>query len=385
MLKRQHTALGVCCVLTPDIQAAVEESGKFQILEQFTEGANAYSFKAHHLHLNREVFLKLYDYSDSMANDVLREPRTIVEAMRMFRSENVVELFDAEVLEIGADKFLCLQMEFVRGESLLSLMQKEKIGQQDAVRLTAGVLNGLAHLHSRRILHRDLKPSNIVVSTNGTAKLTDFGSVAVLREGQLSVTASKHSALYVPPEATASQGGYTFESDLYQVGMVLYELVNGPLQYDLQHYLSPKWLNQLKRKGSVFNLNDDCDRSQAADAVIRLLAERQRLLEYGRPPQLFFSPQLRKIVKKACKPKPADRFSSAQQFCTRLMQANVPNWKTVDEHTVRATEWNGWDWEVANRGDLVVKKSRPNRNAYRCIPNQQFAQPRDAFEFVESQ
>lgn len=367
----------------PDIKAAVEKLGKFQILEPLTEGQNAHSFKARHIHLNREVFLKLYDYSDSMANDALREPRTIVEAMRMFRSENVVELFDAEVLEIGADKFLCLQMEFVKGKSLLSLMRKGDIGQQDAVRLTAGVLNGLAHLHSRRILHRDLKPANIVVAANGVAKLTDFGSVAVLPEGQITVTASKHSALYVPPEAADSQGGYTFESDLYQVGMVLYELVNGPLQYDLQYYLSPKWLSQLKRRGRVLSLNDECDRSQAADAVITYLAERQKLLEYGRPAQLFFSPQLRKVVTKACKPKPADRFCSAQEFCTRLMQANVPNWKTVDEHIVRASQWKGWDWEVVNLDGLMVKKSRPNRNAYRRIPNQQFAQLSDAFEFVE--
>jgi serine/threonine protein kinase len=103
----------------PDIRAAVEKLGKFQILEPLTEGQNAHSFKAHHLHLNRPVFLKLYDFIDSMANDLLREPQAIVAAMRMFRSSNVVELFDVEVLEIEGDKYLCLQMEFVDGKSLL--------------------------------------------------------------------------------------------------------------------------------------------------------------------------------------------------------------------------------------------------------------------------
>jgi serine/threonine protein kinase len=274
-------------------------------------------------------------------------------------------------------------MEFVEGKSLLSLMGEEAIGQQDAVRLIAGVLHGLAHLRSRRILHRDLKPANIVVAANGTPKIADFGSVALLPEGQVGVTASKHSALYVPPEASNQQTGYTFESDLYQVGIVLYELVNGPLQYDLQHYLSPKWLEKLRRKGSEFDLSDNCDRPQAADAVLRCLAESEKLLGYGRPPKPYFSPQVRKIVTKACKAKLSDRFRTAQEFCARLMQVSVPNWKTHEEHTVRASEWNGWDWEVANNGHLVVKKSRPNQNAYRHIRNQQFAQPRDAFEFVE--
>jgi len=370
-------------VPAPDVRLAIEALGKFQILDQFTEGRNAYAFRARHIHLNREVFLKLYDYSDSMANDVLREPRTIVEAMRMFRSENVVELFDAEVLEIGSEKFLCLQMEFVRGESLLSLIQNEEIGQQDAVRLTAGILNGLAHLHSRRILHRDIKPANVVVTSNRTAKLTDFGSVAVLPEGQDSVIASKPSALYVPPEASGSQNGYTVRSDLYQVGMVLYELVNGPLEYNLGHYLSEQCLNQLKRAGMTFNLDDECDKSLAADAAINLLAQKQRLLGYGRRPQPYFSPQLHKIVSKACKPDPANRFRSAHEFSTRLMQANVPNWKPINEHTFRAMEWRGWDWELANGSEVVVKKSRANQSRYRRSANQHFDQLENAFVFVE--
>jgi serine/threonine protein kinase len=369
----------------PDIESALGNSGKFQILREFTEGQNAYSFKAHHIHLNRDVFLKVYPYSDSMAADVLREPRTIVDAMRMLRSPNVVELFDAEILEVKREKYLCLQMEFVEGKSLLTLLQSGDVGQQDAVRLTAGILNGLAHLHSRRILHRDLKPANIVVNLGGTAKLTDFGSVALLPEGQMAVTASKHSALYVPPEAAGQNAGYTFESDLYQVGIVLYELVNGPLEYDPQFYLASKCLERLKLSGKHFNLRDDFERSQAVTAVIAYLAERNQLLDYGRPVRPYFSPQLRKIVAKACKPKPEDRFHTAQEFSTKLMQANVPNWKTINGHTFRASQWSGWDWEVANSGGVVLRKSQPDRNAYRRIPRQQFLRLEDAFRFLEGQ
>jgi hypothetical protein len=60
----------------PESRVAIEQLGKFQIREQFREGQNASAFEAFHTHLNREVFLKLYDYSDSMASDVLREPGT---------------------------------------------------------------------------------------------------------------------------------------------------------------------------------------------------------------------------------------------------------------------------------------------------------------------
>lgn len=110
-----------------DIKKAIEDLGKFQIRKEIREGQNAYAFEAYHIPLKREVFLKLYNYSDSLASEALREPRTIVEAMRTFRSKNVVELFDAEVLKIGSDEFLCMQMEFVRGQSLLSLIQKGEV------------------------------------------------------------------------------------------------------------------------------------------------------------------------------------------------------------------------------------------------------------------
>jgi serine/threonine protein kinase len=385
MRKKRLTVLGACCVPTPDIKAAIEGLGKFRILEQFTEGGNSYAFRAQHVHLGRDVFLKVYEYSERMANDALREPRTIVEAMRTFPSENVVELFDAELLDISGEQYVCLQMEFVDGESLLSLIHGGSVGQLDAVRLAAGILNGLAHLHSRRILHRDLKPANVVVTGNGVAKLTDFGSVTILPEGQASVSASKHSPLYVPPEASGVERSYTFKSDLYQVGMVLYELVNGPLEYDASHYLPRDVLDRLQRSGMVFNLDGDYERSSAVAAVIRYLAQKERLLEYGRRPRPYFSSQLKRIIAKACKPDLSDRFATAHEFVTRLTRVNVPNWKAIDEHTFSASAWKGWDWKLSNSTGVVVKKSRPNRNAFRRVPHGEFAQIGSAFAFVERQ
>jgi serine/threonine protein kinase len=367
-----------------EIRDAIERTGKFRVIKQCSEGQNAYAFEAFHKHLNRNVFLKLYEYSSSIAVQVLREPRALIEATRTFPSDNVVSLFDTELLDVGDEKYLCLQMEFVSGNSMLSLLQNNEIGQQDAVRMIAGVLSGLAHLHSRRILHRDLKPANVMIDDNGIAKIADFGSVAILPQGQTSVTASKHSALYVPPETCPSQQSYGFRSDLYQVGMVLYELVNGPLEYDLGYYVSETCLTKLRRARIPYSLDNECDRSLAADASIKLLAQQQKLLEYGRPSRPYFSPQLCKVVKKACQPDPMNRFSSAQEFCTRLMQSNVPNWKAIDDHTFRASNWKGSDWEVSDAPCIVVKKSRRDRENYRRLASQKFQRIQEAFEFVES-
>ncbi len=196
-----------------------------------------------------------------------------------------------------------LQMELVGGCSLLSSLASNQIGQMDALRTTRGILHGLAHLHSKRILHRDLKPANIVLH-GATPKIADFGSVAVLPEGATSVPASKHSALYVPPEGWQVPPYYSMASDIYQVGMLFYELINGSLESQLRHYLTPAVLRGLRVVGRDYESLDDCDKSQQGDKGISELCLKGRLLVHGRPPRLYYSNKLRRVVNVATNPNP---------------------------------------------------------------------------------
>jgi serine/threonine protein kinase len=102
----------------------------------------------------------------------------------------------------------------------------------DAVRVTKGIIRGTAELHARNLVHRDLKPANIMLDTERCApKIGDFGSIAELDENGVSTRTSKRSALYTPPECWDASPRHSRASDLYQIGMVLHELVNGPLPY----------------------------------------------------------------------------------------------------------------------------------------------------------
>lgn len=368
-----------------DVRLALEQAGKFTVCEEIAEGANAVAaFRAFDRLLQREIFLKVMYYSPEVASDLLHEPRVLVQATQCIpKPENLVHVFGADILSLGGEQYLCLQMEWIGGSSLLSSLA-ESMGQFDALRIARGVLHGVSHLHSRRILHRDLKPANILLD-GVTPKIADFGSAAVLSQGATSVPASRHSALYVPPEGWGPQPYYSMASDIYQVGMVLYELVNGPLDYQLRHYLTPKVLRDLRSAGRDFESLDGCDQSQQADKGIAELSSKGQLLMHGRPPRLYYSGRISRVVNKATHADPSQRFASASEFIAKLNQIDVPNWRQADSSEFLAENWRGWDWSitVSTAGGLL-RKAKAGTNKFRRV-SADISSPAEAFFYVERQ
>jgi serine/threonine protein kinase len=369
-----------------DIRLALEQLQKFTIHQEIDEGANAFAFRAFDRLLEREIFLKVTSYSPESASELLREPRVLVQATQGIPTpENLVQVFGADVITVAGEQYLSLQMEWIEGASLSSNLATKNIGQLDALRIARGVLHGLSHLHMRRILHRDLKPANILLSGN-IPKIADFGSVALLPAGATTVSASRHSALYVPPEAWKDPPYYAVSSDIYQVGMVLYELINGPFEYELRHYLTPKILRQLRDAGRNYEALDDYDKSKHADRGIAELCSRDQLLVHGRPPRPYYSKKLRRVVNGATKAKPNERFSTAAEFISKLNKLDVPNWQPVDGSEFLAENWKDWDWMVSSTASTcLVRKAKVGTNRFRKIPNRVFARLTDAFSYVDEQ
>jgi len=369
-----------------DILSALRGLGKFTILDENREGANAYAFRAFHDHLERDVFLKVFYLGTEETELTLREPRLLTQATQSNGCTNIVRVFDGDVFKIGDDDYVCLQMEYVEGGSLLARMQASEIGQQDAVRIATQVLQGVHQLHHLRFVHRDLKPANILISSDGVAKITDFGSVARIPDAVDYCTASRHSILYVPPEAMG--GRYRFSSDLYQVGMVLYEMVNGPMNYSYAHYVLPKAQRQLNRDGTPYDQLDGFEQSRLNRECIKALADKESLLSHGREPVPYFSQRLRRLIKSATNPDLAQRFGTALEFHSKLLQINLPNWKTADDR-FEASDWQGWDWRASLRprrigAEPVLERARVGSGSFRRVANQTFASLSDVFGYVEN-
>ena len=207
----------------------------YEILEKLGEGGMGIAFKARDLHLDRDVAIKLLH--PDQARDELRKRRFVQEAKAAssLNHPNIVTIYDIDQ-EDGQDFIV---MEYVDGRSLDRVIPHGGLPVLEALGYAIQVAAALAAAHAAGIVHRDLKPSNIVVESNGTAKVLDFGLAkltaqgdsgeemdtraigATTREGAIVGTAA-----YMSPEQAQAQRVDT-RSDIFSLGVVLYEMTTG--------------------------------------------------------------------------------------------------------------------------------------------------------------
>lgn len=351
----------------------IECIGKYEILGRNHEGMNAYAFRARHIQLDIDVFLKIFD-ADHRSQKLFQEPRFLIEATRnRDGSGNLVEVRDAELL---GDEFVLVAMEYVNGGSLLKAIQSTPFGQMDAIRLAINILHGVSQLHSQNLLHRDIKPANVLLESRCGLlwpKLGDFGSLARLQEGEVSVTASTHSALYVPPEGWEEPSRYYMTSDLYQVGLVLHEMANGHLPYDGSAYLDKFSGPEIKALGGE-RLSDlhDADRTTVENSAIYRQARRRGIIKKGQQ-QPYMSPRLKRLIKKALSSDHRKRYTSATEFIGVLEGLTLPNWQPDFETqgAYMSIGWCGFDWRIEpspkrkETGQYIIRRAKQETENYR--------------------
>ena len=240
-----------------EIRQEISRIGKYELLDEILEGASAYSFIALHKPLNRKVFLKIYDICPDDNHEVIfKEPRSLLATTMKNASgcEYLVDILDTETLD---NNRILVGMEYIEGRSLLSHIRSHHFPLMDGIEIVKKLLHGLSCLHNSHFVHRDIKPANVMLNLENNPKLTDFGSVARISQQSDFVTASKHSALYVPPEGWEVPSRFGITSDIYQVGMVLYELINGPLPSEYEYWIDNDAKKELKQKGLTYADLDD--------------------------------------------------------------------------------------------------------------------------------
>ena len=203
-------------------------SERYELLAQVGSGASAITWRARDRRLERDVAIKLlrrsYALDPTFAQRFDREARTAASVSH----GNVVDIYD--VAHDG--EALYLVMQFVQGEDLKQLIQRS--GALDPTRareITQPVLAGLQAIHAAGIIHRDIKPQNVLIGRDGVARVTDFGVAQVSMDvGLTTVGTTVGTAAYMAPEQARAET-LSEATDLYSVGVMLYELMTGNLPF----------------------------------------------------------------------------------------------------------------------------------------------------------
>ncbi|MEY2442669.1 MAG: eukaryotic-like serine/threonine-protein kinase [bacterium] len=260
---------------------------RYQVLEHIGSGGMAEVYCAHDLQLERKVALKLLHDRFARDEEFVERFRREASSAAGLQHQHVVSVYDRG----ESDGTPYIAMEYVAGRTLKALVRERgPLDPAEAIDLTIQILRAARFAHRRGVIHRDFKPQNVIVDDEGRAKVTDFG---IARAGASDMTQTGSimgTAQYLSPEQ-AQGHAVNARSDLYSIGVILYELLTGSVPFNAE---SPVTV-ALK---------------QVSEPPI---APRER------NPKV--PPELETIVLRALEKDPADRFADADEFIAALQAA----------------------------------------------------------------
>ncbi|MFF2887961.1 Stk1 family PASTA domain-containing Ser/Thr kinase [Paenibacillus sp. NPDC057967] len=202
--------------------------GRYEILSRIGGGGMALVYKAHDVLLNRNVAVKVLRQQFVNDEEFIRRFRREAQSAAALSHPNVVSIYD-----VGQEEDThYIVMEYVEGSNLNEIIQERApLQAEEAVRVAVQICDALDHAHQNHIIHRDIKPHNILIGNNGRVKVTDFGIARAVTSTTITQTGSVLGSVhYFSPEH--AKGINTGEkSDLYSLGIVLYQMLTGKLPF----------------------------------------------------------------------------------------------------------------------------------------------------------
>ena len=298
-------------------------SRRFRVEDVIGRGGMAIVYRAFDLKTHQTVAFKVlrevYEEDPEYKERFKRE----AEVCRKLGHPNIVNLIDAG--DVGGVSYIA--MEYVDGQTLKELInQSGSIPQEDAVRYTLQILAALGHAHQRGIIHRDVKPQNVMISRSGQIKVGDFGIAGMADTKTLTTDGNVMGSVhYFSPEQAKGMKATT-ASDLYSVGVILYEMLTGHVPFEGETAVSV--------------------------AMMHLMEEPKPVEQ-----QAKVSPAVAMIVRRSLKKLPQERYQSADAMARDLRRAlRHPDGEFMEHHLA-----------IEETQHEVVKKIRNRRNS-RSIP-----------------
>jgi eukaryotic-like serine/threonine-protein kinase len=271
--------------LVPEIPEGSDFDGRYRVLQRIGGGGMADVYLAEDTHLQRQVALKVLHRHFAQDREFVERFRREAEAAARLSHPNIVAVYDRGEFE-GT---YYIAMQYVEGPTLRQLIDRG-LSIEQAVAIVRQVLEAARYAHRHGIVHRDLKPQNVIVDPEGKAMVTDFG---IARAGVSDITQAGSvmgTPHYLSPEQAQGQD-VTAVSDLYSVGVMLYEALTGRVPFEAESAvaIAMKQVSEVPQRPSSLN------------------------------PRV--SPALDAVVMRALEKDPGQRFQNADAFIAALTQA----------------------------------------------------------------
>lgn len=202
---------------------------RYEILDKIGEGGMAYVYKAKCQLLNRTVAVKVLKPEFNNDEEFLEKFKNEAQSAASLNQQNIINIYD-----VGQeDDISYIVMEYVDGENLKDLIHKKgALPKELMVSIARQIALALEEAHSKKIVHRDIKSQNIMLTRNNVVKVADFGIAKAVSSSTITAVGSiMGSVHYFSPEQ--ARGGYVDErSDIYSLGIVMYEMITGKLPFD---------------------------------------------------------------------------------------------------------------------------------------------------------
>lgn len=297
--------------------------GRYKILDRVGGGGMALVYKGQDLLLNRYVAIKILRQQYVHDEEFIRRFRREAQSAASLSHPNVVSIYD-----VGQeDEIHYIVMEYIEGNTLNELIkEKAPLQVEEAIHIASQICEALDHAHQNGIIHRDIKPHNILLGRNGRVKVTDFGIARAATASTITQTGSVVGSVHYfsPEHAKGAQAGEM--SDLYSLGIVLYQMLTAKLPF----------LGESPISVALKHLQEDVEAPRAVNPLI---------------PQ-----SVENLIMKSMRKKPEERYQTAKEMLHDLETCLLPERRNE-------AKFESWPSDDDDENTRIVPAIRPRQYA----------------------